>query len=420
MLPKSDDRFDEELAGWFSQRGGAWSGTAAQLLASIGARSSVDSTFWPQSSQGLYTHLESHRRILQSLGVDVLLHHSVPRRVSLRPCQHEQLLPNPQSDTFETDRTSDLPINLLPSIDGAHERPADSGGTGPAAGEASNGHIPAGKSEPAGQFVKGKYADGDKFEGRVFENTGEALFAITEMRRQIQERGLDLESAVDLVISSAKEITRSCGIAVGFLPPSERTGHSLRPGVAISTKGRHFRANVFLSTLMAGEAVMIPDARKHPVVGASCAREGIGSLILVPIFRNQDVAGAMEFLFLEKRSFSADDVMDLGLIAAVISGSLVSPSDMWVKHAEGSEFPPKARVAKGVEAQPGHPPNKKASPGQSQPIAVEHTIDDELPSIRSSNTKAIVASSVLPESFPSPARIWSLFKRVRLRRPPSA
>ena len=126
----------------------------------------------------------------------------------------------------------------------------------------------------------------------------------------------------------------------------------------------------------------------------------------------------MEFLFLEKRSFSADDVMDLGLIAAVISGSLVSPLE--VKQAEGSEFPPKARVAKGVEAQPGHSPNKKASPGQSQPIAVEHTIDDELPSIRSSNPKAIVASSVLPKSFPSPARLWSLFKRVRLRRPPSA
>jgi hypothetical protein len=31
------------------------------------------------------------------------------------------------------------------------------------------------------RFVNGKYADADDFEGRVFENTAEALFAIAEM-----------------------------------------------------------------------------------------------------------------------------------------------------------------------------------------------------------------------------------------------
>ena len=77
---------------------------------------------------------------------------------------------------------------------------------------------------------------------------------------------------------------------------------------------------------MAGDTVQVTDAQQHPLLGAECEREGIGSLIIVPIFhRHQEVVGAMEFLFHEKRSFSSGDVMDLGLIAGVISESLGGP-----------------------------------------------------------------------------------------------
>ena len=93
MLPKSDDRFDQKLAGWFSLRRGAWYGTAAQLLASVGKRSDSDDALWPQSPRALYAHLESHKRMLQSLGVDVSVLHGVPRMVSLRSCQNELLHP---------------------------------------------------------------------------------------------------------------------------------------------------------------------------------------------------------------------------------------------------------------------------------------------------------------------------------------
>ena len=49
-----------------------------------------------------------------------------------------------------------------------------------------------------------------------FSNTGEALFAIVEMRRQIREQGLDLEATVDLVIDRAREITKCYGIESDF------------------------------------------------------------------------------------------------------------------------------------------------------------------------------------------------------------
>jgi hypothetical protein len=415
MLPKSDDRFDQELAGWFSLRRGAWYGTATQLLASIGKRSDGDDGLWPQSSRELYAHLESHKRMLQSLGVDVSLLQGVPRMVLLRSCQNEPLPSTPLPDGFEVEPASDVPTDVLSPVDTPQERPADLRDAFLPANVAQKGDIPAAKSGVAGKFGKGKYADGDKFEGRIFEDTGEALFAIAEMRRQIQEHGLDLELAVDLVVGSARKITRSCGIAVGFLPQEESMGHPPQTGVAASTKGLHFHANLFRSTLTAGEAVMLPDSTKHPVLGAWCKREGVGSMILVPIFRNREVAGAMEFLFPEKRFFSSGDVMDLGLIAGVISGSLAGVSNTGIKQAEGPESPHETKAAEDVEAQPEHLQKQKDNPSGALGSPLKDTSDGETLLTKSSTPEPIVPGSRLPKSRGAPLRLWRTFKRAWVR-----
>src|SRR5216683_4572137 len=394
MLPQSDDRFDQDLVGWFSRRGGAWSGTAAELLASVRTRSDVDSSLWHQSPRELYAHLEIHRELLRSSGLDVLLHQGVPRMVSLRSCQKKHPPIQPPPDTFDLDRTPDAPINLSPLLDGQKTIPADAGNVGPAAGQAFDADIPIYKSDLAERFVNGNYANGDNSEGRVFEHTGEALFAILEMRRWIREQALDLESAVDLVIERAQQITRSCGIAVGFLP--QETGCQFRTGKATSRKELDFHANLFQSRLVAGEAVQLPDAQKHPLLGATFRREGIGSLIMVPIFRNREVAGAMEFLYQQKHSFSAGEVMDLGLIAGVISDSLGGATHTGVKQAEGREWPPETKTVKNVELQPGHSLKEKASPGDALPSPVKNTIHAETPLTESSTpTPEIVPGSLV-------------------------
>jgi type II secretory pathway predicted ATPase ExeA len=95
VLPESDNRFDDELVGWFARHGGVWSGTAAELRAAVKTRVDVSNVWWPQSPRALYAHIESHRQILSSLGVDVSLHHAYPRMVSLRSCQDEKPTRNP-------------------------------------------------------------------------------------------------------------------------------------------------------------------------------------------------------------------------------------------------------------------------------------------------------------------------------------
>src|ERR1700738_4496577 len=84
-----------------------------------------------------------------------------------------------------------------------------------------------------------------------------------------------------------------------------------------------------------GEPLQLQDAQKHPRVAATCRRKGIGSLIMVPIFRNREAAGAVELLFQETRSFSTGDVMDLELIAGVVSDALNVAAQIELKPAEG-------------------------------------------------------------------------------------
>jgi general secretion pathway protein A len=95
--PGSGDRFDQELVAWFALCGGAWSGTAAEMLAAVKTRVGVGNDLWAQSPSALYAHIESHRQILRSLGVDVSLRHGYPRMVSLRSCQDEKPARKPMS-----------------------------------------------------------------------------------------------------------------------------------------------------------------------------------------------------------------------------------------------------------------------------------------------------------------------------------
>jgi len=89
MPPPSSDRLAQDLAIWFAQRGGAWSGTLAELLTAVRAGSGVGNGLWPESGRELYNHLNAQKATLRSLGVDVLLRDGIPRIVSLRSCSGE-------------------------------------------------------------------------------------------------------------------------------------------------------------------------------------------------------------------------------------------------------------------------------------------------------------------------------------------
>ncbi len=296
VLADSNDSFDRELARWFGQHGGRWSGTASELLAAVKASTQLGHDSCPQSFRTLYSHIESHRDRLRFLGVDALLHDGPPRMISLRSCPVEKSVGEPSSDARATTYEANPPINLPPLI-------------------------PANSEKTAERSSNAVDTDRNSLEGGIFKSAGEALFALVEMRMQIREQNLQLGSAIDLVVGRTQEIAHSCGVAVGLLQ-QDSVVYPARTGLAATLGALDFQPNLFQLCLKTGRTLQLRDAQNHPHVGAACRREGIGSLILVPLFHNRELAGAVEFLFKERRSFSISDVVDLELIAGVISESL--------------------------------------------------------------------------------------------------
>jgi hypothetical protein len=114
-LPASDNRFDQELMGWCALHGGPWYGTASELFAALKIRVGVGNDSWPQSPRALYSHIESHRQILRSLGVAAFLHHGYPRMVSLRPCRAEEHAGEFSSGTPGITSSSDKAVEKIES-----------------------------------------------------------------------------------------------------------------------------------------------------------------------------------------------------------------------------------------------------------------------------------------------------------------
>jgi hypothetical protein len=373
LLLESDDRVDRAIAEWFTLHRGTWRGTATELIAALktGADGACDS--YSQPAGALYAHLQSHQQTLRSLGVDVLLLAGFPRMVSLRPCQKDERAKSSPSDASASKDFSDQP---KPS-------PPDAG-------------------EAAGHMVNDKHADGDGSEDHVFENSADVLFGIVQMQNGIREQGLDLKSAMDWVAVRAQELTGSSGVAVGLLQ-QDTVVFPARVGIAVTMAGLPSLANLFQSCIQNGGVLPVPDAQNDTVVGSSCRREGVKSLIVVPIFRNREIAGAIEIFFKETRSFSNSDVMTLELIADVVSEGLASAAQIEAKQPSTESIEPQGDQATLLQARPS------VSQYVNSNTAPELSL-----SLESSIPRAVAALAAVPVPR---KRVWSKCLNWRQRGP---
>ena len=168
------------------------------------------------------------------------------------------------------------------------------------------------------------------------------------MRDLIREQNLDPRAAIELMANRAQEITGCCGTTVGLLKQNTVV-YPVRTGIGATMAGLELHANFFQSCVRTGGALQLRDARRHPRLGAMCQQEGVGSLIIVPIFHNREVVGAMEFFYRETRSFSTGQVMDLELIAGVVSERLSAAAEVELT-GSGSRI----EAGEDATAQPRH------------------------------------------------------------------
>ncbi|MGA9812996.1 MAG: GAF domain-containing protein [Terriglobales bacterium] len=339
MLPEFDDSFDRKLAEWFALRKGVWSGTAAELLAAVQGGPEAGKGSSSQSAHTLYALLESRRHVLRSRGVEVRLHQGPPRILSLRHCPVGISTKKPPATATASRIPPVSAVNAIPLDDHGQDAPASSEEAKAApATEISGQDIFIGRPDSAARFVSGRYAEKESTGGRVFENTGAALSTVGQIRSLIADQNLGLEAAIELMANRAQEITQCCGTAVGVLEQNTVV-YAVRTGIGATTAGLDLHANFFRSCVRTGGALQLRDAQRHPILGTMCQLEGVGSLIIVPIFHHRRVVGAMEFFYRESRSFSTGHVMDLELIAGAVSERLSAAAEVDLKPEEPDDDP---------------------------------------------------------------------------------
>src|ERR1700721_2597502 len=159
------------------------------------------------------------------------------------------------------------------------------------------------------------------------------LAQIVETQQQILTRRLELENGMALVAQRAAEMTKAAGSAIAIV-------EAQTDAKKIDGKKLRYRAVSGLLTLAGGSEVTIERAlcfhclRSGEVIrgadvnsdflldGEECRRRGIGSLIVVPIYRDSGIAGALELYFASAHAFTEQDVQSCQLMAGLVTEAL--------------------------------------------------------------------------------------------------
>lgn len=196
------------------------------------------------------------------------------------------------------------------------------------------------------------------------------LAQVVETQHQIQIRHLDLEGAMGLVATRLREITSAAGAAVGiFNEGVVRYGGT--SGEKALPRGTAVKMNkaLCLPCLRTGQAFRCADVNTEFLVDTEeCHRRDIQSMIAVPVFQDDEVAGGLELYYATTEAFSEQDVHTCQLMAGLITEALAREKEAQVKHPIEDEraavlealekLQPnlQALVEQAVEKASAHPP----------------------------------------------------------------
>lgn len=166
-----------------------------------------------------------------------------------------------------------------------------------------------------------------------------ALTHVLETQRQIKEQELSPDYALTLIAERLVDITGAAGDAIGVLD-----GNLLRYRAAAGFRTPQVGAEVSADKalcapcLRRGQTFRCADVNPEFLINTEeCRRRGIGSLIAVPIFRADKVAGGVELYYSDPRAFSDRDIESCQLMAGLITDLLSREDALHSKYAEASQ-----------------------------------------------------------------------------------
>ena len=156
---------------------------------------------------------------------------------------------------------------------------------------------------------------------RANRREGQRLAAIAETRRAVAETS-DLRAALNLVAARAVEITASTGAAIATGAQEQMTCWAMS-GPTAPPLGAPLPLDSGLSgeCLRSRRTLRCDDSGNDPRVNhEACARlGGVGSMLLVPLYRGNNSIGILEVFSTKPHAFDESDEHALELLAAIAS-----------------------------------------------------------------------------------------------------
>ena len=158
----------------------------------------------------------------------------------------------------------------------------------------------------------------------------QTLSEIVETQKLIQARRLDFQAATALIAERLQNVTSASGIAIGTVE-TDQLAYCAGTGSAASDAGSRIPVETSLSAYCVRTQRILRslDTKQDSRLPAAlCLQRGVASLIVVPVFQEERVAGVIELRFTGANSFRDTDVRTAELMAALVAEAIAKNSDL--------------------------------------------------------------------------------------------
>ena len=165
------------------------------------------------------------------------------------------------------------------------------------------------------------------------------LAQIVETQHQIQVRHLEPEDAMALVAERLVQIAGASGAAIAILD-GKRLHYRAAAGLLTLPVGTTvpLEKALCLACIRTGQVLRCADVNPEFLLDTEeCRRRGIQSLIAVPIFHDDSVAGALELYYPSTQAFTEQDVHSCQLMAGLVTEALTRDEEVTRKTSLATE-----------------------------------------------------------------------------------
>jgi putative methionine-R-sulfoxide reductase with GAF domain len=165
------------------------------------------------------------------------------------------------------------------------------------------------------------------------------LAEIVEAQRQIQTRHLELDKAMAVVAERVARITGASGAAIAILEGSTvryRAGAGA-PALPLGTEVPLEKA-VCAASLRTGQVIRSEDVNLEFLFDPeTCRPREIVSLTVVPIYREDEIIGALELYFDKAHGFAEQDIHTCQLMAGLVTEAIGRDAEVTLKKSMAAE-----------------------------------------------------------------------------------